>query len=273
MRLRAAILVGALFVLAVPSAGVLAVTADQVGAAMPAGPVQTVGVCDMKLAIADGPLEDDLLIVHSVEWYYVHGFGFPPLTTLTIEFSQNGIVSNTFHTDSDAEGGFVEGAFWTLLIGSSPIDQLITIYDPADKAGCIDSATLRVLPSGWTTPFTDIDGHTFENDIVWLYESGITTGCAPTLFCPDASVTRGQMAAFLVRGLDLPPTAIDYFTDDETSTFEADINRLAASGITKGCTATTFCPLATVTRGQMAAFLHRALGDAPAAALILNQEL
>lgn len=67
------------------------------------------------------------------------------------------------------------------------------------------------------------------------------------------------MAAFLDRALHLPPTAIDHFTDDETSSFEASIDRLAASGITKGCTATTFCPKATVTRGQMAAFLRRAL--------------
>ena len=61
------------------------------------------------------------------------------------------------------------------------------------------------------------------------------------------------MAAFLDRALELPITTTDYFTDDEASSFEAAINRLAASGITKGCTATKFCPTATVTRGQMAA--------------------
>jgi hypothetical protein len=67
------------------------------------------------------------------------------------------------------------------------------------------------------------------------------------------------MAAFLVRALDLPATTTDHFTDDEDSTFEKDIDRLAASGITKGCSATRFCPDDDVTRGQMAAFLHRGL--------------
>jgi hypothetical protein len=55
------------------------------------------------------------------------------------------------------------------------------------------------------------------------------------------------------------------FADDDTSVFEADIEELAASGVTKGCNPPLndrFCPTDPVTRGQMAAFLHRALGDA-----------
>lgn len=108
--------------------------------------------------------------------------------------------------------------------------------------------------------FTDTADSIFEQDILRLATAGITKGCGDgTVFCPDASVTRGQMAAFLVRALDLPAVDTDVFADDDTSIFEADINRLAASGITKGCGTDRFCPDATVTRGQMAAFLRRAL--------------
>ncbi|MGH2356567.1 MAG: glycosyl hydrolase family 18 protein, partial [Candidatus Limnocylindria bacterium] len=85
--------------------------------------------------------------------------------------------------------------------------------------------------------FEDILGSQFLEDILWLANAGITTGCGNELFCPNAFVTRGQMAAFLVRALNPPSTATDYFTDDEASPFEADINRLAASGITGGCAA------------------------------------
>ena len=116
------------------------------------------------------------------------------------------------------------------------------------------------LPGTATDYFTDDNGTLFESDINRLAAAGITKGCTPTTFCPDLSVTRGQMAAFLVRALGLPGTATDYFSDDNGTLFESDINRLAAAGITKGCTATTFCPDLSVTRGQMAAFLHRALG-------------
>jgi hypothetical protein len=100
----------------------------------------------------------------------------------------------------------------------------------------------------------------FENDIEWLALTGITSGCGTRLFCPADSVSRGQMAAFLTRALSLPEATQDYFTDDENSVFEDEINRLAQSGITSGCTPTTFCPGNRVTRAQMAAFLVRAFG-------------
>ena len=69
------------------------------------------------------------------------------------------------------------------------------------------------------------------------------------------------MASFLARALGLTVGANDYFTDDESSTHEANINRLRFANLTSGCTPTTYCPNADVTRGQMAAFLHRALGQ------------
>jgi hypothetical protein len=56
--------------------------------------------------------------------------------------------------------------------------------------------------------------------------------------------------------------AVD-FVDDNNSGFETDIEKLATAGITKGCNPPVndrFCPTDAVTRGQMAAFLSRALG-------------
>ncbi len=107
--------------------------------------------------------------------------------------------------------------------------------------------------------FSDIGDSIFEADIVWLAEAGITKGCAEDRFCPSARVTRGQMAAFLVRALDLPPGGSGTFTDDDGSIFEQDIESLSAAGITAGCAPSAFCPEASVTRAQMAAFLRRAL--------------
>jgi hypothetical protein len=115
------------------------------------------------------------------------------------------------------------------------------------------------LPTTSTDYFTDDEGNTHENSINRLRAAGITSGCGGTRFCPDGIVTRGQMASFLVRGFDLPATGTDYFTDDEGNTHEANINRLRASAITFGCGGTNFCPNGSVTRGQMAAFLHRAV--------------
>lgn len=50
--------------------------------------------------------------------------------------------------------------------------------------------------------FTDTRGDTFEADVSRLAHAGITLGCNPPSndrFCPDDPVTRGQMAAFMVR--------------------------------------------------------------------------
>ena len=113
--------------------------------------------------------------------------------------------------------------------------------------------------------FIDDDLSVFEADIERLAAAGITKGCNPPSndrFCPDANVTRGQMAAFLVRALDLSAGPAGTFTDDNGSIFEPSIEALAAAGITRGCNPPTndqFCPGSPVTRAQMAAFLRRAL--------------
>ncbi|MGH9196006.1 MAG: S-layer homology domain-containing protein, partial [Acidimicrobiia bacterium] len=95
--------------------------------------------------------------------------------------------------------------------------------------------------------------------ITWLAEQRITLGCAENLFCPDSPVTRGQMASFLVRAFGLPQAESDRFTDIAGSVHEADINALAARGITFGCSIDRFCPDDPVTRAQMASFLVRTL--------------
>ncbi len=115
------------------------------------------------------------------------------------------------------------------------------------------------LPAATSDYFTDDSGSTHQGDINRVAEAGITVGCAPGRFCPRATVTREQMASFLARALKLPTTTTDFFTDDSDSPHEGDINMMAAAGVTAGCAGDRFCPSGAVTRGQMAAFLHRGL--------------
>jgi hypothetical protein len=114
-------------------------------------------------------------------------------------------------------------------------------------------------PGGSSGPFSDIYGSVFYADIVWLYEAGITGGCGSGRFCPNAWVTREQMASFLVRALDLPAATDDHFWDDGASMHEPDINALYEAGITGGCGQGQFCPSQPVSRAEMASFLSRAL--------------
>jgi len=150
------------------------------------------------------------------------------------------------------------------------VDHVLQVGESADVNGVSVAVTGRdgdgftVMVGGDGLPFGDIISSQFTDDVVWLADSGITSGCNPpanTEYCPDANVTRGQMAAFLARALGLTDTGTVDFTDDDESVFETDIAKLATAGITLGCNPpanTMYCPDAVVTRGQMAAFLHRA---------------
>ena len=123
------------------------------------------------------------------------------------------------------------------------------------------------LTDGGSVDFVDDDFSVFEVDIERLAEAGITRGCNPPLndkFCPDSHVTRATMAAFLVRALGLTDRGSVDFRDDNGSMFEADIEKLATAGITKGCGSPTnneFCPNDYVTRETMAAFIARAIDN------------
>jgi len=172
---------------------------------------------------------------------------------------------STFENDIDAiaQAGITKGC-------NPPANSLFCPTENVDR-GAMAAFIRRALglPSTTNDYFTDDGTSIFEEDINALAAAGIAKGCNPpdnTRYCPTRAVDRGAMAAFLKRALNLPIPPTDFFTDDESSTFEADINAVAAAGITKGCNPpsnTRYCPTRDVSRGEMAAFLRRALGLPP----------
>jgi Tol biopolymer transport system component len=154
--------------------------------------------------------------------------------------------------------------------GCNPPDN--TLFCPTDPVTRGQMAAFLVRALGYTDDgggdlFIDDGGSVFENDINRLGTAGVTKGCNPPvndMYCPDDPVTRGQMAAFLVRALDYTDNGGgNLFVDDDGSIFEDQIDKLATAGVTRGCNPPVndqFCPNSVVTRGQMAAFLHRARG-------------
>jgi hypothetical protein len=221
-------------------------------------PAAAGSACDLKLSLIDGVPSDSTLSVREWEDFVVWGYGFPASSTIDLAFHSSG-VSADFEVLTDAAGEFAEifffergaaGSSWSVHAETRPIGQCVALMQ----------ADLTVTAAD---PYTDVIGHPFDREIAWMYREGITTGCASTLYCPEAPVTRQQMASFLTRAFGLPGTATDYFTDDAGSVHQADINSLAESGITQGCGPMLFCPTTAVTREQMASFLVRAF-DLPA---------
>lgn len=120
-------------------------------------------------------------------------------------------------------------------------------------------------PPACTTPmFSDVPcSNPYAAWINEMAREGITGGCSPGVFCPDGTVTRAQMAVFLMVARGFPPAACppSSFLDVPTSsTFCPWINQIAAKGITGGCGGGNFCPDSLVLRGQMSVFLETTFG-------------
>ena len=63
---------------------------------------------------------------------------------------------------------------------------------------------LQISPDPATATFADVPvGHPFHRFVEALAASGITGGCGGGNYCPDAPITRGQMAVFLSGALGL----------------------------------------------------------------------
>ncbi|MBW2470505.1 MAG: PQQ-dependent sugar dehydrogenase [Deltaproteobacteria bacterium] len=127
------------------------------------------------------------------------------------------------------------------------------------------AAAAATLPPGGT--FLDDDGNVHEGNIEAIAAEGITVGCNPPWYdeyCPRKDVTRAQMAAMMVRALDLTDDGgRDWFVDDDGTWYEDSANKLAQAGITRGCNPPDndrFCGADTITRGQFAAFMVRGYG-------------
>jgi len=123
-----------------------------------------------------------------------------------------------------------------------------------------------VPPSATGTVFGDVPvSHPFASWIEQLFAEGITGGCAggaPPSYCPASFVTRGQMAALLLRTYHgtgyAPPAATGVFADVPISMpFAPWIEELARLSVTAGCGPGSYCPNNFLTRGQAAVFLAR----------------
>jgi hypothetical protein len=112
------------------------------------------------------------------------------------------------------------------------------------------------VPAGqWYTPYVER-----------MYELGITTGYSDGTYRPDRSVSRAEMAVFLIRAFhhtsDLE-TVRGVFTDvDPGAWYAPSVELIYDLGITTGCSTSprAYCPDLMVPRDQMASFLARTLG-------------
>jgi hypothetical protein len=178
----------------------------------------------------------------------------------------------------DDDGSVFEGSIEAIAAegitsGCNPPDN--DMYCPGDNVTRGEMAVFLVRAMGYADNgggnlFVDDNGLFYEGAADRLKTAGVTEGCNPPakdMYCGERSVTRGEMAAFLVRAMGYVDSGGgDLFTDDNGSIFENAIDKLGTAGVTLGCNPPDndmYCPGDPVTRGQMAAFLTRALNLTP----------
>jgi len=182
---------------------------------------------------------------------------------------------------SDGSGRFVDDdgsvheididalAFMGITKGCNPPAN--TKYCPGRSVTRAEAAAFLARIHGYTDPdpstlvFIDTAGSIHAAAIDAIAIQGITFGCNPPLndrFCPDAPVTRAQMASLLQRSWFIGPGPSGVFVDIADTIHAADIEAIAHAEVTFGCNPPIndrYCPDDPVTRKQIASFLRRGL--------------
>lgn len=165
------------------------------------------------------------------------------------------------HTYNSAE--FADGSVDTGVFRS--FDNPCT-GEPAPPIGGgpipVPAPIAEACPSGEVPPsgFVDTNGNVHRQAIDCIAWYDITRGVTATEYNPSGYVTRGQMASFIARTVDLthtelPASGNQHFSDTEGNVHADNINRLAAAGMVDGIGDGTYRPNRPVRRDQMAKFV------------------
>jgi hypothetical protein len=186
-------------------------------------------------------------------------------------FSSNGGTGSISWTSQSGCGWTVtENLDWvTIISGESGVGSGTVTYSvSANNTGYPRRGAITIGNETFTirqakSVFNDVsDPNNWSYHYIYaIYTEGITVGCGNNNYCPNESVTRGQMAAFIIRakyGENFTYTQTPYFSDvPSTHVFFKYVQKFRDDGIT--AVSDIYGVNNYVTRGQMAAFIIRAL--------------
>lgn len=167
--------------------------------------------------------------------------------------------------DVTGDAYFYQPVLWAASMG---ITDGVDEAHFAPNATCTRAQTVTFLwraagcpePLGTGKHFGDVDdGAYYAKAVQWAVEQGITKGVDDSRFDPEATVSRGQVVAFLYRASHASAQAQAVYSDVPADAYyAAAVSYAAAEGITNGVGGDRFAPEADCTRGQIVTFLYRA---------------
>jgi hypothetical protein len=104
------------------------------------------------------------------------------------------------------------------------------------------------------SPFSDTAGNWAEAYITAAQASGLMTGMGDGTFDPDGTLTRGQLAALIVKvkGLTATDGSLTFSDVSESDWFSSDVAKASAAGYVTGDGDGTYRPLDNVKRSEFA---------------------
>jgi hypothetical protein len=188
-------------------------------------------------------------------FYQSSGAASTFIAALSLPAGANLSSVRLYYFDSDETSGLLLSLCRTGSEGLPPTSvTFVCPYNVANVTAEMPGYATLSLSPGLTFRYAeDLDGNSINNDVNWM---------VAVQFVGAVSQYNRVRGVRLYWSLQISPApAVASFTDVPvgSSPFQA-VEALKASGITLGCTATTFCPTQPVTRQQMALFLARALG-------------
>ena len=204
---------------------------------------------------------------YCIDWV----FSLSNTSTTVSSAATNGTVDVTATGSGSCVWNVKGGPSW---ISVSKVDYSVTYGVLQNDTGGLRRGIISIAGQPFTviqnsgagnTVFSDTSDTIFEDYINAIYTEGITVGCGQqggnVYFCPTNYVTRGEMAAFIIRALfgeTFNFNQTPYFSDvPENSVFFKYVQKLKEKGIT--VLENTYFLNNDVTRGEMAAFIIRAL--------------
>ena len=301
------------------------------------GGINCPGVCAARFALSGTSVQISaspaVTGYHFVNWTgNISSTANPANVVLTVPYTN---ITANFAKDSNLSVSPMTSDFLSIFVGSSSAPQLFTISNASANATALSvssisitgmdssmfkvstgtcsslsptiapgssctvkvrfmpastgskSANLSIISNDLTSPtlniplygsgtsqsaFNDIAGNFAESWINTVYYNGVIFGCGSGNFCPQSYVSRGDMAAFVLRAMGIEPAATCTGTvfDDVNVLTVGDsycryIEKFKELNITAGCDSRNYCPSNSIIRAQMAIFLTRAMNQQPTA--------